>query len=308
MKAIEIKDLKKDFGKNKVLSGISFEVEEGEVFGFLGPNGAGKTTTMRIILGLLKPDEGEALVMGHSLDTDDVARAGVGVLFENNGLYDKLTALENLDYYADLYGIEDKEERISYLLQLTGLSGRKDDPVGTFSTGMKRKLGIVRAILHSPGILFLDEPTASLDPEAQKMVRDLILHLSADESMTVFLNSHNLSEVQKICSRVAILHNSRIKALDTVENLQSDTERTGLRIILCDITDTVKAESILKDAGDVSEFVFDGNSVSVTLATGSASSLIEKFVMNGISIEEAVSEKHSLEEIYMETIKERGAE
>ncbi|MCK4268940.1 MAG: ABC transporter ATP-binding protein [Methanogenium sp.] len=308
MKALEIKDLKKDFGKNKVLSGISFEVEEGEIFGFLGPNGAGKTTTMRIILGLLKPDEGEALVMGHSLDTDDAARAGVGVLFENNGLYDKLTALENLDYYADLYGIEDKEERISYLLQLTGISGRKDDQVGTFSTGMKRKLGIVRAILHRPDVLFLDEPTASLDPEAQKMVRDLILHLSEAESMTVFFNSHNLSEVQKICSRVAILHNGRIKALDTVENLQSDAGRTGVRITLCDLADTAKAESVLKDAGDVSEFVFDGNSVSVTLATGSASSLIEKLVMSGISIEEAVSEKHSLEEIYMETIKERGGE
>jgi len=308
MKAIEIKDLKKDFGKNEVLNGISFEVEEGEVFGFLGPNGAGKTTTMRIILGLLKPDEGEALVRGHSLDTDDAARAGVGVLFENNGLYDKLTALENLDYYADLYGIESKEERISYLLQLTGLSGREDDQVGTFSTGMKRKLGIVRAILHSPDILFLDEPTASLDPEAQKMVRDLILHLSRDETMTVFLNSHNLSEVQKICSRVAILHNGRIKALDTVENLQSDTEKAGVRIRLSDIADRVKAESVLRGSSDVSEFVFDGNSVSVTLAAGSASSLIEKFVMSGISIEEAVSEQHSLEEIYIEIIKEGGGE
>ncbi|HPJ73378.1 MAG TPA: ABC transporter ATP-binding protein, partial [Methanoregulaceae archaeon] len=216
---IEVSSLGKEFGGRRVVDNITFSVEKGEVFGYLGPNGAGKTTTMRILLGLLAPTSGFARVLASDLAVDDRARGDVGVLMENNGLYERLSARENLEYFARLYGIERPKDRVSELLEFTGLQDRSSEPVGNFSTGMKRKLGIARAILHEPEIVFFDEPTSGLDPEAQHMVRELILDLSKREGMTVFLNSHNLDEVQRICTRVAILHRGRIRALDSVRNL-----------------------------------------------------------------------------------------
>ena len=187
------------------LMDVSLSIEKDEFVVIGGPNGAGKTTTIRILLGLLAPGAGEVRVLGRDLASDDDARRRVGVLFENNGLADRMSAAGNLAYYAGLYGVDDPAERIDELLTLVDLADRRDDLVGTFSTGMKRKLGIARAILHRPEVVFLDEPSSGLDPGAQRMVRDLILELSRREEMTVFLNSHHLDEVQRICSTVAIL-------------------------------------------------------------------------------------------------------
>ncbi len=217
---IEIQNLTKDFNGKTVLNGISFEVEEGEIFGYLGPNGAGKTTTLRIILGLLKPTTGEVLVMGKNLGDDEEQRKRVGVVLESDGLYDRLTAYDNLDYYAQLYGISDRKGRLKQLLEFVELYERRNDKVGDFSTGMKRKLALARSLIHEPDILFFDEPSIGLDPEAQRMVRDLILRLSKEEKRTVFLNSHDLDEVQRICTRIAILQKGKLKAYDTVENLR----------------------------------------------------------------------------------------
>ena len=203
MKVIEVKNLVKEFNGRKVLDGISFEVEEGEVFGYLGPNGAGKTTTLRIILGLLNPTSGEAIVMGRNLAEDDEARKKVGVVLENDGLYENLSAFDNLEYYAQLYDVSNRKEKIEDLLRFVGLYGR-NEKVGFFSKGMIRKLAIARAIINDPEVLFLDEPSSGLDPDAQRMVRNLILELSK-EGKTVFLNSHDLDEVQRICDRIAIL-------------------------------------------------------------------------------------------------------
>lgn len=301
---VSVTSLKKTFDNNTVISGITFDVFRGEIFGFLGPNGAGKTTTMRILLGLLRPDSGSALVFSQSLETSDNTRARVGVLLENNGLFDKLTAYENLKYYADLYGILDVEERITELLEFTDLTARKDTLVGTFSTGMKRKLGIARAILHRPEVLFLDEPTSALDPEAQKMVRDLIVHLSGDESMTVFLSSHNLDEVQKICSRVAILHGGRIKALDSVENLRKNRGVTNVKFTLSDSAQVREASSIVSAIPDVSDFSETETGFSITLSGSSASPVISLLCSAGINIEEVVKNRRSLEDIYIEIMRE----
>jgi ABC-2 type transport system ATP-binding protein len=305
MSIIEVRDLSRSFDGKRVLRSLNFSVEKGEVFGFLGPNGAGKTTTMRILLGLLKASSGEALVFEASLADKDPLRQRVGVLLENNGIYDQLSARENLDYYARLYGVEESSERVEQMLDFAGLSGRGDDLVGTFSAGMKRKLGLARAIIHDPEILFLDEPTSGLDPEAQVLVRDLILHLSSQESMTVFMNSHHLDEVERVCSKVAILHQGSIRAFDTVDHLRERSGRPQLALILADPGQTGEALDILTAIPGVTGAVREGKRIAITLAPGlPAAPVLTRLIMKGIGVEEATKVARSLEEIYLGVVQE----
>jgi ABC-2 type transport system ATP-binding protein len=305
MNAIEVTDLTKTFDGKRVLNGISFSVKTGEVFGFLGPNGAGKTTTMRILLGLLKPSGGSGLVLGSILSGRQDLRRRVGVLLENNGIYDRLSAYENLDYYARLYRVPERTQRITRMLEFAGLKDRMHDPVGTFSLGMKRKLGLARAIIHDPEILFLDEPSSGLDPEAQRMVRDLIRGLSEQESMTVFLNSHNLDEVQRVCSTVAILHQGKIKAFDTVSNLQAASSRLQYEITLADHTQSSQALAVLESLHQVQEAWADGGRIIAAITSGSAASpLLTRLIEQGIAVEEGRKVTRSLEEIYLDAVRQ----
>ncbi len=303
--SIEVRSVTKNFQGSRVLDGISFSVGKGEVFGFLGPNGAGKTTTLRILLGLLRPDSGEALVLGESLGTADAVRKRVGVLFENNGLIDRFTARENLLYYAELYDVPDPEKRAGELLEYVGLSDRADNLVGIFSTGMKRKLGLARAILHKPEILFLDEPSSGLDPEGQKMVHDLIVGLSG-QAMTIFLNSHNLDEVSRVCSKVAILHRGTIRAYDSIERLSAGPSGTGLEITLTDPGLGDRAIAIIDTLPGVTMTSQEHGQIMVTLTGSSGSPVLAALVTGGIGVEEAVRRKRTLEEIYLEVVREAG--
>jgi len=301
--AVEVRDLSRSFDGRDILNDVSFTVGHGEIFGYLGPNGAGKTTTIRILLGLLAPGAGDVRVLGRDLAADDDARARVGVLFENNGLSDRMSAVDNLTYYAGLYGVDDPAERIDDLLALVGLADRRDDPVGTFSTGMKRRLGIVRAILHRPDIVFFDEPSSGLDPGAQRMVRDLILELSRREEMTVFLNSHHLDEVQRICTSVAILAGGRIRAFDSVAHLTGASDRPVVTIALADRNDSARASETIALLPFVAGCETDGNSLHCTLADpGAAPDLIAALVGAGYRIEEVRRSSRSLEEIYLEYV------
>ncbi|QYZ79219.1 ABC transporter ATP-binding protein [Methanofollis formosanus] len=302
MSIIEVKNLKKLFNGREVLQGISFSVEKGEVFGFLGPNGAGKTTTVRCVLGLLRPDAGSAQVLGGDLGADDPLRRRIGVLLENNGLSDRLTAQENLDYFARLYDLENPDERVAEMLGFVGLEERKDGLVGTFSTGMKRKLGIARAVLHDPEVLFLDEPSSGLDPEAQRMVRDLILDLSKKEGMTVFLNSHNLDEVQRVCTSVAILHQGRIRAFDTVQRLREGEEGTHIEVVLGDPDSVGRAAGVLRGMPGIKEVEEEGESVTAVLTGESAAAAVRALVMADCAVEEVRKEQQSLEEIYLAAV------
>jgi ABC-2 type transport system ATP-binding protein len=304
---IEVDDLSKSFGVTRVLNGISFSIGEGEVFGFLGPNGAGKTTTMRVLLGLLRPDGGSAQVLGASLAEDDDARRAVGVLLENNGLIDRLSAEENLDYYARLYRVRDRDARVRELLGFTGLSDRKDEPVGNYSTGMKRKLGLARAILHDPRILFLDEPTSGLDPEAQAKVRELVLQLSKEESMTVFLNSHNLDEVQRVCSSVAVLHRGTIRAFDTVEHLR-EGKGSGYEVTLAHAGQLPTAVAEINGIAGVAVHEADGAKLSLVLTGGvTPPAVLSRLIGAGVAVEEARRTRRSLEEIYLQIVASQGA-
>jgi ABC-2 type transport system ATP-binding protein len=303
---ITVDGLKKSFEGRDVLQGVSFQVDEGEIFGYLGPNGAGKTTTIRILLGLLRPTSGSALVWGSDLGSADSLRRRIGVLMENNGLYARLSAYENLDYYARIYGVADRGRRIGDLLDFAGLSGSAGQQVGTFSTGMKRKLALARAIVHDPALLFLDEPTSGLDPEAQRMVRDLIIELAREKNRTVFLNSHNLDEVERICTKVAILHQGAIRAYDSVAHLRTPTTIPTYEITVTGGSMADRACMLLEGDRAVRSCSAEGTVLTVTLEAAEVPRLIRKLALQGIEILEARREARSLEDVYLEVVHSAG--
>ena len=307
-KMIEVNNLTKKFNGKTVLNSISFEVKEGEIFGYLCPNGAGKTTTMRIILGLLRPASGNALVMGKNLGNDEELRKRVGVVLESDGLYDRLTAYDNLDYYAQLYDVHDRKERIRELLEFVGLYEQGKEKVGKFSKGMKRKLSLVRSLIHEPDILFFDEPSTGLDPEAQRMVRDLILRLSKEEKRTVFLNSHDLDEVQRICTRIAILQKGEIKAYDTVEILRKKFSKPVVEIALADGEEAERASDIISSLDFVSDCERKNARITVALQEKSPSALLNTLIGEGINVEELKKVDKSLEDVYLDIVRHEERE
>ncbi len=230
---IDAENLTKKFGEFTAVDDLTLHIEEGEVFGFLGPNGAGKTTTVRMLTGLISKTSGTAQIgeynIGNSADMQKIRRM-IGLLPENVGLYENLSAYQNLDYYGRFYKIpeEKRQERIEYFLQMLGLWDQRSHLAGKFSKGMKQKLAIARALIHDPPILFLDEPTANLDPEAAKTVRDFILELKK-ENRTIFINTHLLSEAEKLCDRVGIIK-TKLLAVDTPENLTQSL--SGIKTVI----------------------------------------------------------------------------
>ncbi|MFQ5593939.1 MAG: ATP-binding cassette domain-containing protein [Anaerolineae bacterium] len=218
---IHTSNLTRWFGETLAVHDLSLSIEEGEVFGLLGPNGAGKTTTVRVLAALIAPTSGAARVASYQLGTEDMdVRRRVGILTESPGLYDRLSAEQNLRFYAELYEVpvDRQPAQIERYLQLLGLWERRNEPVGGFSKGMRQKLAIARALLHEPPVLFLDEPTAGLDPQAARTVRDFIEELRT-EGRTTLLTTHNLDEAERLCDRIGVL-NTRLVAVDTPENLR----------------------------------------------------------------------------------------
>lgn len=230
MKAIEIKDLTKYYGSFCAVDHISFSVGSGEFFGFLGPNGSGKTTTIRMLTGLSKPSGGSAYVLGYDvLSKITEAKRYIGVVPDISNLYNELSARENLLFMAKLYGIprEQRELKADELLKLFGLYERRNDRFETFSRGMKRALTIAAALIHSPKILFLDEPTTGLDVVAAQSLRNLISNLH-NQGLTVFLTTHYLEEADHLCDRIAILVKGIIVKVGTPEELKQVTEERSV--------------------------------------------------------------------------------
>lgn len=222
MPAIEARNLVKRFREVTALSGISFSVAEGEIFGFLGPNGAGKTTTIRILTGIISPTEGAAAIFGHDIVADTVAgRQVMGIVHETSNVYDDLTAWQNLMFTAELYTVAkvQRERKGAELLKRFGLFERRNDRVRTFSKGMKRRLTIAMGLVNSPRLLFLDEPTSGLDVQSNLIIRDVIRELNAD-GVTIFLTTHNIEEANLLCDRVAIINRGQIAAIDSPERLK----------------------------------------------------------------------------------------
>ncbi len=217
--AIRTHRLSKSYGGTLALDGLDLEVGIGEVFGLLGHNGAGKTTTVGLLTTLLSPTSGTAVVAGHDIVGDPAAvRRIIGYLPENVQFYDELTMRENLRFFARLSGLRRPDGRIREVLRLLDFEGHEDQRLGTFSKGMRQRVGIAQAILHDPAVLFLDEPTSGLDPEGVRILRETIVRLNAELGMTIFMNTHLLSEVAKTCTSIGILRAGRLVHHDTLAN------------------------------------------------------------------------------------------
>lgn len=223
MKKIVFEDVKKSFGEVKAINGLHLSIAEGEVYAFLGHNGAGKTTTLRLLLGLLEPDNGNISVFGNNPIKDGHAvRSMCGVLSEDVGLYEPLSVYDNLMYYADIYGMNRSEsnKRIDELLSRFGLFEKKRLVVKGFSTGMKKKVALIRAMLHKPRILLLDEPTNGLDPVSTTDLRTILLELAKDQGTTIIMTTHNLEEVQKMCDKISIFRHGQTIFTDSISSLK----------------------------------------------------------------------------------------
>ena len=221
--AIEARDLRKRFGDFEAVRGVSFDVMPGETFGFLGPNGAGKSTTISMLCTLLKPSGGTALVAGHDVVAARAeVRRRIGLVFQDTTLDDYLTAAENLRFHAELYGVPKRVagQRVQQVLEMVGLWDRRDSITRTFSGGMKRRLEIARGLLHSPRVLFLDEPTVGLDPQTRLHIWNYINELKRREQITMFLTTHYMEEAE-FCDRIAIMDNGVIVVTGTPEELKA---------------------------------------------------------------------------------------
>jgi len=221
--AIHVDHLTRKFNELVAVNDISFEIEQGEIFGLLGPNGAGKTTTLAMLSTMLKPTSGSATVNGMDIEhNEDGVRKSIGIVFQDQSLDEELTAWENMDFHGRLYRIpgEVREQRIKELLDLVELEDRKNDIVKTFSGGMRRRLEIARGLLHHPAVLFLDEPTLGLDPQTRNHLWQYIATLNKEHGITIILTTHYMEEADRLCNRIAIIDHGKIIALDTPANLK----------------------------------------------------------------------------------------
>lgn len=248
---IRTQNLTKKYNEFKAVDNLSLEVKEGEIYGFLGPNGAGKTTTILMLLGILKPTQGEVYLFGQNITKDFLSiKKKMGVVSEKQYLYKEMTAGEYLNFFADLYGVKNRKKKIDQLLEAVNLLEVKNRKLGAFSRGMQQKLGFARALLHDPQLLLLDEPVSGLDPTGIKQIRDLI-EQENKKGKTIFISSHLLSEVERLCGKVGIINKGRLLAEDTMDNLRKRlTDVVELEIELTEakkeIIDTLAAFDFIK--------------------------------------------------------------
>jgi ABC-2 type transport system ATP-binding protein len=286
---------------------LTLTVREGEVFGFLGPNGAGKTTTIRMLTSLIGPTFGTARVCGYELGLNDQdIRRSVGLLTESPGMYERLSAAKNLAIYANLYDVADVEGQVKKYLQMLGLWSRRDDPVGSFSKGMRQKLAICRALLHEPRLLFLDEPTSGLDPEAAKLVRSFIEDLRS-QGRTIFMCTHNLNEADRLCDRIGIFR-TRLIEVDTPQNLRLKLFGRKVVVHLRSVDPAwIPLVSCLEGVSDVSMI---DNKLVIGLENPENQNphIIRTLVAQGADVQFVGELRRSLEEIYLQTMGENQDE
>ncbi|SFO50417.1 MULTISPECIES: daunorubicin resistance protein DrrA family ABC transporter ATP-binding protein [Actinomadura] len=294
--AVEVDGLTKRFGDVEAVRGIELSVRPGEIFGFLGPNGAGKSTTINMLCTLLRPSGGSARVAGHDVVTErDAVRRNIGLVFQDPTLDGYLSGEQNLRFHAELYGVPRSATagRIRQVLEMVGLWDRRGDLVQTFSGGMKRRLEIARGLLHSPRVLFLDEPTVGLDPQTRASIWEYIRQLQAAEEITIFMTTHYMDEAE-FCERIAIMDSGRIVALDTPEALKAGVGEDRIRIQTADDEAAIAA---IKDRFGLEAVVSEG---AVTFSVASGEAFVPRlFAELGVPIVAVNVARPSLDDVFM---------
>lgn len=297
---IHAEGLTRRFGSRTAVDGLTLEVREGEILGLLGPNGAGKTTTVRMLSCLLSPTDGRARVAGYDIPAEaHRVRSVVGILTESPGFYKRLSLERNLRYFAQLYGVPAPRRAVRRYLERLGLWERRDDAVATLSKGLRQRLALARALVHEPRVLFLDEPTAGLDPESARDVRQFIGEL-ASERRTVLLCTHNLSEAEELCSRIALLR-TRLIALDSPEALKR--RMSGSRVVV-ELGNPTEAFVTGLDLPCVGGAAIKGPSLvaEVEDPERDVPALVRRLVELGAEIRSVARDERTLEEVYLELV------
>ena len=299
---VETNKLQRSFGEHNAVDEMTFHVKQGEVFGLLGPNGAGKTTTVRLLNGILPPSAGTARVFGFDPTVDGGSiRRKTGVLTETPSLYERLTARDNLEFFATLQEIpqDNLAQRVNEMLEFFELSHRAKDKVETFSKGMKQRLALARALIHKPPLLFLDEPTSGLDPEAAQQVNDLIADLTKQNGQTVILATHNLTEAQRLCDRVAIMNKGRILALGSLDELARKLWPVTWVDIKLYKTPSDNVSELLKVHRGVIQVTVESEALSVQVEKEDVTSdIVRLLVEQGELIRKVNPRDYKLEDIY----------
>ena len=293
---LETKNLTKSFGLRKAVDGLNLEIPDGSVYGFLGPNGSGKSTTIRMMTGLISPDEGEVYIQGNSVQKlGNKALSSVGALIERADFHKHLSGKTNLEMLARMDGTD--MSRVQTVLDRTGLGNRGKDKVKTYSQGMKQRLGIAQALLSNPRLLILDEPTNGLDPQGMKEVRDLVRELSS-EGITIFISSHLLDEVQKICSHVAMISQGKLKTAGPIEDLLKDSDLLMTEI---HVNPLAPAMELLSNQDWIHRCEEKNGLLNVGIGHDKISDLVQLLVQNNRQIS-AVIPRTSLEDVFLSRV------
>lgn len=295
-----VNDIKKSYKERVALDSTSFSISRGEIFGLIGPNGAGKTTLLKLITGLAKSDQGTIEINGYDIEKSFVsAIEEVGAIIEEPRFYERLSGLSNLKFFASLYKKPISQQEILSIVKLVGLEKRINDKVKTYSLGMKQRLGIAQALLNSPSLLILDEPTNGLDPYGITEIRSLLQSISKERQIAILISSHILAEMEKICDTIAIINNGKIvetKKVHDFESLANETERISIKVDYPNY-----AAKLIKDKYNIKINVV-ANKVILNIKEQSIPAVIKLLISKNISIFETKVEKKTLEEIFIETV------
>jgi ABC-2 type transport system ATP-binding protein len=306
--AIQTDKLTREFDGLRAVEELTLRVPAGSVFGFLGPNGAGKTTTLRLLLGLLEPSSGSAKVLGYDIRSGgNRIRERAGALLEHPGLYERLTAQDNLEFYGRVYRLSsvERRQRSEELLSSFGLWERRGEPIAGWSRGMKQKLAVARVLLHRPSLIFLDEPTAGLDPVAASALRGELAGLAQREGVTVFLTTHNLAEAESLCQQVAVIRRGCLVAVGTPAELRAQV--SGPELVVRGRGFTPELIRRLAGRPEVAGVTRVNGQLRISLhRSGEVASLVRWIVGQGPELEEVRNDFASLEEVFFRLVEEDG--
>jgi ABC-2 type transport system ATP-binding protein len=307
--AIQLEELTRDFETVRAVNELSLQVPSGSIFGFLGPNGAGKTTTIHMLLGLLEPTGGQVEVLGFNAQSQgEEVRKRTGALLEHPGIYEQLSAEDNLEFYARVWRIPEPERsaRIKELLNHIGLWDRRKEPAGKWSRGMKQKLALARVLLHKPPLVLLDEPTAGLDVMSATAVREDLESMVEREGMTVFLTTHNMSEAEKLCDRVAVIREGSLVAVGSPDELRS--RATRMQVVITGQGFSPAVVKLMEKQSEVTAVHSRNGRLTIDFRQEMATDeLVNMLVEAGAQVDEIRRGKASLEDVFVALMEEEHA-